>query len=968
MNIRRLIAATFLLVWIACSSVLASPLVWNIRSAPSSSQLNGVAFGNGLFVAVGSDTTILTSTSGREWTARSAGMTAPTGPTLDCAAYGTQYGVGGYAIGGGEGALIRSSTDGVHWTNGLSTIGIEHIHGIAYGYGVFVAVGGGAQPNTSYILTSSNGVDWTSQKVPTTNTLFGISPAYGNGVCWADKLFVAVGDRGTIITSVDGVNWVLRDSGTAAALRAVVFHQGIIVGGDAGTVLRSYGPSDALSFPPSALTSFNIRGLASSGSDLVAVGNYSTTGRLQVSTDGLTWPDSSSEFAQPLNAVAYGAGSFVAVGDGGLIIQSGATNEWTKPTSGYWDELDSGQVPTFWSLGSLPSITQDLVAFKNPGWKALSIGANTTANFPDSLGINNLTVDAPAGSFNQLLLNYAGLDVPLSVASDFILGSNGSLVSYYSALRGGNLYLSGPATISEGSTITFSKIELEANVAAELNLSNSVLEAELLILGPSGTVAQSGGSSQITNVQMYANSGYSLNDGTFIAGNLDLESLGGTGLAQFLMTSGQMEVQGSFRLGRQLSIADARGEFVLAAGCFQSAEMDFLNGKITQTGGTNATTKINLPSLDDAQGDYFLLDGTLISSNVLLGAVLSPSTPPGRGNFEQSGGAHTNVNLELFGEIRHQAVAHYGSYSLSGGLLVSDAVKVSGGAFSQTGGTNRTQELVLDEAGSYVLNSGDLVTSNTTVGTCCCVRSDFIQNGGNHIVQNRLLLDDFVSYQLRAGTLTAANIEIGPGAELLLQDGVVSNAGLFTIRSGAVRAGGQSQQLGQLQVLGVPVYTCIGSQANSATLDVGLVSGNGAATLHFLDSRDVPWSGSALSILNWSPSTNGFGPDLISVGTNAEGLTSSQLGQLTFINPVGWPPGNYPARMLPTGEIAPAVPPPLSFTRSSDGLVMSWGGDYELVTATNVAGPYSPATGLSSLLTNRFLDSQRFFKLRVPAP
>ena len=195
MNIRRLIAATFLLVWIACSSVLASPLVWNIRSAPSSSQLNGVAFGNGLFVAVGSDTTILTSTSGREWTARSAGMTAPTGPTLDCAAYGTQYGVGGYAIGGGEGALIRSSTDGVHWTNGLSTIGIEHIHGIAYGYGVFVAVGGGAQPNTSYILTSSNGVDWTSQKVPTTNTLFGISPAYGNGVCWADKLFVAVGDR-----------------------------------------------------------------------------------------------------------------------------------------------------------------------------------------------------------------------------------------------------------------------------------------------------------------------------------------------------------------------------------------------------------------------------------------------------------------------------------------------------------------------------------------------------------------------------------------------------------------------------------------------------------------------------------------------------------------------------------------------------------------------------------------------------
>ena len=146
MKTSRLINAALLWVWIDCSSIVAGPAVWNVRSSPSSSQLNGVAYGNGLFVAVGSDATILTSTSGRDWTLRSAGTTAP---TFYCAAYGTHHGMGGYAVGGGEGGLIRSSTDGFHWTNGLSTIGIEHIHGIAYCYSVFVAVGSGALPNTS---------------------------------------------------------------------------------------------------------------------------------------------------------------------------------------------------------------------------------------------------------------------------------------------------------------------------------------------------------------------------------------------------------------------------------------------------------------------------------------------------------------------------------------------------------------------------------------------------------------------------------------------------------------------------------------------------------------------------------------------------------------------------------------------------------------------------------------------------
>jgi hypothetical protein len=248
------------------------------------------------------------------------------------------------------------------------------------------------------------------------------------------------------------------------------------------------------------------------------------------------------------------------------------------------------------------------------------------------------------------------------------------------------------------------------------------------------------------------------------------------------------------------------------------------------------------------------------------------------------------------------------------------------------------------------------------------VRSDFVQNGGSHTVRDSLLLQDFVRYDLRAGTLSAPNIEVGPGAELLVEGGVISNSGVFTIRGGAVRAAGRSLQLGQLKVIGDPVLVCVGTQPTTSTLDVGFASGSGATVLRFRDSRDVPWSGSPLAILYWSPSTNGFGPDHIFVGTNSQGLTASQLSQVTFANPIGWPAGNYPARMLPTGEIVPGVPPPLGFTRTSNSLILSWVGDYQLVTATNLNGPYVLVPGTSSPFTNTLAEPQRYFRLRLAPP
>jgi hypothetical protein len=58
---------------------------------------------------------------------------------------------------------------------------------VAYGNGLFVAVGGNGT-----ILTSRDGVNWTEQ-TSRSNTL--------NSVTYGKGLFVAVGDGGTILTS-----------------------------------------------------------------------------------------------------------------------------------------------------------------------------------------------------------------------------------------------------------------------------------------------------------------------------------------------------------------------------------------------------------------------------------------------------------------------------------------------------------------------------------------------------------------------------------------------------------------------------------------------------------------------------------------------------------------------------------------------------------------------------------------------
>lgn len=166
--------------------------------------LRGVTHGDGTIVAVGSD--IFTSRDGSQWT-----EIRPERQWLGDVAYGN-----GMFVAVGYQRSLRSS-NGRDWS---APVRNETVSGrkIAFGDGRFVAVGWMTEQGeqVGYTTTTTDAVKWTNAK-----TAGGLVPrdvAFGNG------RFVVVGTGGLRQSSTDGVTWEHRTLGEPAQeLRCVIW-------------------------------------------------------------------------------------------------------------------------------------------------------------------------------------------------------------------------------------------------------------------------------------------------------------------------------------------------------------------------------------------------------------------------------------------------------------------------------------------------------------------------------------------------------------------------------------------------------------------------------------------------------------------------------------------------------------------------------------------------------------------------
>jgi hypothetical protein len=185
---------------------------WTAGSALPNSNFTGLAYGDGVFVAVGGTGgagSAATSTDGATWVSRT-NVTLGAGSYVDVA-----YGAGTFvAIATGTNAT-STSTNGITWAAGGNMPATTTWSSIAYGNGRFVAIGTGVR-NAAYSV--DKGVTWYASPagLPTTDNWSTVK--YGQG------LFFAVAEGTDVCaTSPDGVTWTRHVLPASADWHALAF-------------------------------------------------------------------------------------------------------------------------------------------------------------------------------------------------------------------------------------------------------------------------------------------------------------------------------------------------------------------------------------------------------------------------------------------------------------------------------------------------------------------------------------------------------------------------------------------------------------------------------------------------------------------------------------------------------------------------------------------------------------------------
>jgi len=296
---------------------------WYWRNpSPNGNDLNGVAYGNGTFVAVGAGGTILTSADGNLWEHRESGFDNQLNQVIF--AQNSFLAVG-------EGGVILSSDNAKDWVS-HPTDPLYSLRGVTFAQGKYVMVGanGDSQQLSQIILCSDDLVQWTIRQFPATHSLSQV--AYGNG------MFMAIGAdssgfaKATILVSSNGLDWnaVVRDD--IFGLKSVAFGNGMFVtAGNGGGILTTADGTDWQDRSIGGV--LPLLGVSWVDNQFLMVGGGRDSPILLSSPDGMSWAERDSAAGDWLYAVAGGGGRYVAVGQDGQIVSSADASTWSNETT-----------------------------------------------------------------------------------------------------------------------------------------------------------------------------------------------------------------------------------------------------------------------------------------------------------------------------------------------------------------------------------------------------------------------------------------------------------------------------------------------------------------------------------------------------------------------------------------------------------------------------------------------------------
>ena len=297
----------------------------------------------------------------------------------------------------------------------------------------------------------------------------------------------------------------------------------------------------------------------------------------------------------------------------------------------------------------------------------------------------------------------------------------------------------------------------------------------------------------------------------------------------------------------------------------------------------------------------------------IIGTTTGTVTKNGSGTWTLSGAStYTGLTTISAGTLKLGAAG--GGTNTPLGTTGSGTSVTSGAALDLNGFTLGTTEgLILNgtgiSSGGALINSGTAATysggitlgSASTIGTTGNITTSGVISGG------------FALTKVGPGTLIFSGNNTFSGG-LTISDGTVQLGSADRIATQAITFSGGTFSTGASTGFNETVGTLNLSASTASTLALG----TGSHNLTFASSSGLdPWgTGATLTITGWtgtagSTNTNG---GKIFFGNSSSGLTSAQLGKISFS---GFP--GMPAMLLPSGELVPgAANPILAITGAQD--------------------------------------------------
>jgi len=271
---------------------------WSTQVDETYPLARSLEYANGIFMGAGGGGEVATSADGISWTKHSTGLSF-----ASAAAWGGNVWV---AVGLNQ---IVWSVDGASWTAATFTAGApSSLQGVAYGNGLFMAVGWSGE-----MWTSADGKTWTPGVSGTTSNLF--------DVAYEGSRWVTVGSNWRW-SDDDGATWTQAAGVPGSGLTRVIAHNGGFVGvGSNGLIVSMVANASSVTVLQAAGHTFS--DVLSGTGGVLFLSYFEAESRLSYAADGAlnSLALEVLPFNDQLNSLAFGQGRLV-VGSGDVLVTS----------------------------------------------------------------------------------------------------------------------------------------------------------------------------------------------------------------------------------------------------------------------------------------------------------------------------------------------------------------------------------------------------------------------------------------------------------------------------------------------------------------------------------------------------------------------------------------------------------------------------------------------------------------------